>query len=913
VTQLTSAGPGGVPGDINLDPGLGDGTDAGATPRGGGGAGSPSAAPTSPGGPGSGIGPADPARGGSSTPAPSGGGVSGNSGSGSFTPVAHSGGAKTQGSASTGAPAPTGRSTTAAAQVAGTGTGGGTSTSGVNVSQKFGSLPLPFEPNLGQVPASTGVQFYSHGPGFGFYLTADGAATLDLTRPGQSTAPGATVTRDALRLSLDGANPAPRLLAQNEQAGRSNYFTGAQALTNVPQYGQVLEQGVYQGIDAVWGGTSQRQLEQTFVLAPGADPSAIRLHIAGATSLALDGQGNLMIGTGGGTLLMTAPTLSQAGTGDTKQAVTGSMMIRSDGDVGFQVGAYDNTRALTIDPVLVYSSYLGGSGNDQANAIAADGAGDVYAAGSTASTNFPTTTGSYQTSSPGQAAFVTKLNAAGTAYVYSTYLSGSDTDHTDTVTPLGIAVDAAGNAYVTGNTSATDFPTSNAYQGTAGAGGAAFVTKLSATGDDLIYSTFLGNSSASGKAIAVNSAGSAYVTGVTGSGFPTASGALQPAFGGGGSDGFVTKLSQSGSSLEYSTYLGGSGNDWGNGIAVDAAGDAYVTGQAGWIGNGQPGNFPTTTGAFITSRLTQGTTGFVSELNAAGATLTYSTLLGGSATGDVGNAIALDAFGNAYVTGAAVSPNFPTTSGAFQTSFSGSSAAYATKVNAAGSGLVYSTFLSGAAAASGAGIAVDTAGYATVAGQTNGTFPTTAGAVQTAYGGGTSDAFLTRVASDGTALAYSTYLGGSAADSAAGAAVDDFGNAYAAGMTASNNFPTKNPIQGSSGGGNDAWVAKLGLLPAAPVFTAITPDTGWSSSDQDTNAQNLTIKGTSAASATVTVSRSDLGVIGSTTADASGNWSFDYTGTTLPEGVYSFTATATVSGLTSAPSPAFPVIVDLTC
>jgi hypothetical protein len=557
VTHLTSADLTGVPGGLDLDPGLGDATTDSGAAKGGSGAGSPANAPTSSaGGSRSGMAPGDPPPGGSSTPAPSSGGAGGNSGSGALAPSARAGGAKTGGGATlAGATATGSNKTTTAAQIAGTGTGGGTSQAdATNVSRTFGTLPLPIEVNVGQAPAA--VQYLSHGPGFGFYLTADGAATLDLTRPGQDATPGATVTRDALRLSFAGASASPRLLPQAQQAGRSNYLSGTDPtrwLTNVPQFSQVLAQGLYSGIDVAWHSTPDRELEYDFVVAPGADPSAIRLHIDGATSLSLDNQGNLLIGTGGGTLVQSAPVLSQAGSGGARQAVTGSTVILDGSDVGFQVGAYDTTRALTIDPVLIYSTYLGGSGDDKAYAIAADGSGDVYVTGATTSTNFPISTGSYQATSPGQAGFVTKLNAAGNGYVYSTYISGSH--GSDVTTPLSIAVDAAGESYIAGNTTATDFPvTSGVLQGTAGAGGASFVSKFSDTGD-LLYSTYLGNSSTAAKAIAVDSAESAYVTGATGSGFPATSGALQATFGGGaGTDAFVAKLNSAATTLTYSTY-----------------------------------------------------------------------------------------------------------------------------------------------------------------------------------------------------------------------------------------------------------------------------------------------------------------------------------------------------------------------
>ena len=295
--------------------------------------------------------------------------------------------------------------------------------------------------------------------------------------------------------------------------------------------GRSSKKNVYPGIDLVWHAAAGRQLEYDFVVHPGADPSAIQLHISGASGLSTDAQGNLLIQTAGGTLEQRAPVLSQASTNGVSQAVSGSAVLRSNGDITFQAGPYDTTQDLRIDPVLVYSSYLGGSGNDQAYAIAADGAGNAYVTGRTTSVNFPTSSGGYQTSSPGSAVFVTKVNVAGNAYVYSTYLSGSTS--ATTLQANGIAVDATGDAYVAGTTSATNFPTtSNAFQTTGASGGTSgFVTKLDATGDALLYSSYFGPAGTSINAIAVDAQGHAYLTGQTppaasASNFPTTSGRL---------------------------------------------------------------------------------------------------------------------------------------------------------------------------------------------------------------------------------------------------------------------------------------------------------------------------------------------------------------------------------------------------
>jgi hypothetical protein len=400
---------------------------------------------------------------------------------------------------------------------------------------------------------------------------------------------------------------------------------------------------------------------------------------------------------------------------------------------------------------LVYSTYFGGSGGasggDNGNAIAVDSLGNAYVTGRTSSTDFPTTPGAFQTTYAGgfTDAFVFQLNPAGSARVYSTYLGGTDED-----AGHGIAVDSSGNAHVTGHTYSADFPTTlAAFQTTYGGNADAFVTKLNPAGSaPLIYSTFLGGSGLEyGRGIAVGSLGNAYVAGQTDSiNFPVTVGAFQTTSAG-GTHAFVTKLNLTGSApLDYSTYLGGTGPDYGFGIAVDSSGSAYVTGLTSST------NFPTTVGAFQTTFAggiaPGGTDAFVTKFNPAGsAPLVYSTYLGGSSD-DFGQSIALDSAGNAWVTGYTLSANFPTTAGAFQPTYAGGPVdAFVTKLNPAGSApLVYSSYLGGSLNDFGTGIAVDIFGNAYATGYTQSTnFPTTAGAFQTTYGGNT-DGYVTKIA-----------------------------------------------------------------------------------------------------------------------------------------------------------------------
>ena len=713
----------------------------------------------------------------------------------------------------------------------------------IRVSDRYGQIPLSFEANEGQQAEQ--VKFLSRGKGYNLFLT-NGEAVLALRKPNKKTKAPAEQSAAfsekgksqlaIVRTNLVGAKPSPKVTGQKELPGKANYFIGNDPTkwrTDVTTYGKVHYEQVYPGIDLIYYG-NQHQLEYDFVVAPGADPARIRLNITGARKMYVNSRGQLVLQTASGPLRWNKPAIYQEIDGK-RCAVKGKYLLRRGRQLSFRVAAYDALKPLIIDPALVYSTYLGGSNTDLGQAIAIDTAGDAYVTGVTLSTNFPTTGGTAQTAYGGGTgdAFVTKLNSAGNGLVYSTYLGGSGgVGGSDGDNSFGIAVDASGNAYITGYTSSTDFPTTvGAFHRTYGGSGDAFVTMLNSTGSGLMYSTYLGGSDGEqGNGIAVDGGGNAYVTGFTRSAnFPTTLVAFETTPGG-MEDAFVTKLNPTGTGLIYSTYLGGSSNDEGFGIAVDAAGNAYVTGFTGST------NFPTMAGAFQTT-FGGVEDAFVTKLNFAGTGLIYSTYLGGSSN-DEGFGIAVDAAGNAFVTGRTSSINFPTMAGGYQTTFGGSADAFVTKLDSTGIGLVYSTYLGGNNLDGAVGIAVNAAGNAYVTGFTGSTnFPTTPGAFQTTFGG-VQDVFMTILDSAGAGLLYSTYLGGSAFDKGYGLAVDTVGNAYIGGSTESTNFPTTaGTYQTGYGGTSDAFVAKINpaASPTPPPTPTPSPTPGTTSSTASFN------------------------------------------------------------------------------
>jgi hypothetical protein len=536
---------------------------------------------------------------------------------------------------------------------------------------------------------------------------------------------------------------------------------------------------------------------------------------------------------GGRYVLRTAKTEKRRSKNEDRQ----SSLEKRQFEISLEVASYGPTPRLILAPALSYSTYLGGLGFDVATDVAVGSTGSVYVTGYTNSAGFPPAsvtrigpgTGSCGSGAdiyPCFDAFVAKLDPTGSRLEYVTYFGGSGDDYA-----TGIAVDGSGNAYVTGFTNSADWPTAHAPQASPGGGLCgnanpepcfdAFVAKLDATGTTLLYSTYLGGSADDcGQGIAVDSAGSVVVTGFTASAdFPT-TGTLQSVHAG-RYDAFVTKLEPAGSSLVYSTYWGGSADDYGTSIALDPAGNAYATGYT------NSPDFPTASALQATSG--GGTCGtppsieacfdaYVVKVNADGSQLIYSTYLGGSG-GDYGRGLAVDASGDAYVTGLTTSTDFPVTAGALQITGGGTSVdAFVTKLDPTGSSAVYSTYLGGTGAEAGFDIAVDTAGNAYLAGYAYGNGLPLASPIQAANGG-YYDAFLAMLNATGSALVFSTYLGGSGNEEARGVAVDPSGNAYLTGRTFSPDFPvTPGAFQTSYGSGAfDGFVAKLTNL-ALPVL-----------------------------------------------------------------------------------------------
>lgn len=769
----------------------------------------------------------------------------------------------------------------------------------------YGRLPLSFVPNQGQTAGQ--VRFQASGSGYSIFLT-ESSAVLELIKPDSPNTAGpaassshgvSTASKDFIRMELAGARPHPQPTGVDELPGTVNYFIGndpAQWRRGVPTYAKVRYAGVYPGVDLIYYG-NQQQLEYDFVVAPQANAGSIRLHFKGAEKLNLARSGDLAISAKHGKIAFHRPEIYQMADGR-REPVHGQFVLLDKNAVGFSVGKYDHSRALIIDPILAYSTYLGGAGyhipagpiccGDYGNSIAVDSEGSVYVAGVAGSGNFPTVKGSVQTVNTDCAgcgtprsngvAFVTRLNAAGTQAIYSTFLGGSG-DYFYGDAAKGIAVDAFGDAYVTGYTGSAGtvpngFPvTAGAYQTTnkTAAAGAftAFVSKLSPDGTTLLYSTYLGGSgyntgvSTGGdtaNGIAVDDLGDAIVAGTTFStDFPVTAGAFQSSNKASairGSNLFVTELDPAGHSLLYSTYLGGTGvstkdfagADYGTGVAVDSDGNAYVTGYAHSL------DYPTTKGAYQTANLADhslNSTGasnlnaVVTKIDFTGAQLVYSTYLGGTGNpyyGDEALGIAVDADGNAYITGQTGSPDFPTTPGAYQTSFQESVNAWSgfvTKLNSDGTDLWYSTFLGGATPAGERGgdttsaIAIDDSGDAFVTGTVYTLkLPVTSDAYQAqnneVQNGGANyyagNAFLTELSSDGSTLEYSSYLGGTGPDAGNAIAVDNQGNAYVTGSTEScagtgtQAFPTTTgAVQGISGAckaGNtsatNAFISKFG-------------------------------------------------------------------------------------------------------
>ena len=670
-------------------------------------------------------------------------------------------------------------------------------------------LPLTFEANHGQFDAP--VRFLSRTPRYTMFLT-----------------PSETVLRlngaqhDVIRWHLSGANADPSIRGEQPLETRTNYFRGNDRRnwrTDVDNFGQVRYERVYPGVDLVFRG-NQQQVEYDFTVAPNANAKQIRFAFDGVDSMTTRKDGSLLLRTPHGTLVQSRPLVYQETDGgrrivDARYRVNGK-------SVGFTLGSYDHSKPLIIDPVLDWSTYLGGSDVDLSYSIALDSSGNAYVTGVSGSTDFPTVNPIQGTKAFDWDVMVAKINAAGTAIVYSTYIGGNGGNEYG----LAIAVDSSGNAYVGGGTNSSDFPvTGGAIQSTYGGTGAyrdAFALKINAAGSALVYSTYLGGSGDEmAYGITADSSGNAYLAGYT----ETASlpwisgGAVQPTHAG-STDGFVIKIDSSGANV-WATYLGTSGSDGLGSVRVDGSGNVWVGGST------DSSSWPGVNGSSAQSTYAGGGDAVITEINAAGTAVLYSTYLGGSDYDDL-QGLALDSSGNVYVSGTTLSTSFPGVTGSsIQPSNAGSYDIYVAKLNPTLTSITWATYLGGSDFDENQDIAVDSSGNVYVAGMTNSTDFPVSSAIQSTYGGGDVDAVAVKINAAGTAISYSTYLGGSDADQCYGGAVDGSGNFYLTGFTASNDFPgtSGSAIQSTYGGSTDAWVAKIGSS-ASPSVTSLSPTSG---------------------------------------------------------------------------------------
>ncbi len=624
------------------------------------------------------------------------------------------------------------------------------------VVEAFRAAPLMFIENVGQFDPR--VRFQVRGASANLWLTSDalwvtveegdGERTREdvgFRSPSSADRETAAEPRTrrgvALKLSFRSANPSPRLEPFGRLETSVNYFIGndpAGWRPNVPVWAGVRYVDIYPGVDLEvlsergrWTWRLVAGESAAAALAPA--PSPVALQVEGAEALAVDG-GYVQATTALGKVAL--PLLEVQQQIWSPRAITPGIA----GDTiyaPFASGGAIDDLLLSGQRAsdLLYATFLGGGEGDWANEVAVDATGNAYVAGSTRSSDFPTTPGAYDTThNESTDAFVARLNPSGSDLLYATFLGGDGSDYGD-----GVAVDATGNAYVTGSNGSSDFPTtSGAYDTTHNGGADVFVSKLNPSGSDLLYATFLGGGGDDrGKGIAVDGSGSAYVTGWTFSpDFPTTPEAYDTTYNG-WYDAFVARVNPSGSALLYGTFLGGGGWDGGNDIAVDGPGNAYVV---GWTASS---DFPTTSGAYDTTH-NGSVDAFVARVNPSGSDLFYATFLG-AGDGDDGLGIAVDGSGNAYVTGSTSSPDFPTTSGAYGTTHNGGGDAFVGRLNPSGSDLLYATFLGGSGDDRGKGVAVDDSGNAYVTGFTESfDFPTTPGTYDTTHNGGR-DAFVARL------------------------------------------------------------------------------------------------------------------------------------------------------------------------
>jgi hypothetical protein len=699
-------------------------------------------------------------------------------------------------------------------------------------SAQFGQLPLSFVPNTGQ--ADPQVRFQASGLGGTLFFTPN-EIVLALPRleesgraPRLDRHPNATHPQAAKRaplitqLRFEDPNPATRMLGGQILPGKANYFQGndpARWHTNVATYAGITYSALYPGVDLHYDGANGR-LKGTYTVAPGADPSRIRWRYNGAAGMQIDsttGDLRIELSEDDAPLIERAPVAWQQI--DRRHVpVAVRYIVGRDGAVGFALGRYDPTRALTIDPTLEYSTFLGGSGLDVGNGIVADQSGNIYVTGSTTSPDFPISTPVQATYGgatcqfphiygPCTDAFVAKFNSNG-QLVYSTYLGGDQQD-----TSVSIAVDRFGSAYITGDTWSTNFPASRALLPPSGGGGEdGFVAKLGPSGSTLVYGLYLGGNSADHPhGIAVDTSGAAIVTGETLSTTFPAIHAMQ-SINRGEMEGFVTKVATDGRTLIFSTYLGGDSSDNSQSVALDNNGAIYLTGLT------TSSNFPIAN-PFQSSRHRE-VDAFVTKLRSDGSSIIYSTYFGGDG-GDSSYDIAVDSAGSAYIAGLTYSANLPLLNPAQAQALPGNNA-FVAKFSPAGNTLSYSTFIGNDAAYS---VAVDADGYAYVTGYTQSESFPLEHPIQARLQGQV-NSFVTKLNRAGNALLFSSYLGGSTQDYGYGIDVDNAGHIYVAGRTFSSDFPTVHAFQPTDNGIFDngspsAFVARIHIPTTTIVNTLV--------------------------------------------------------------------------------------------
>ena len=772
----------------------------------------------------------------------------------------------------------------------------------------YGRLPMLFEA-LGDQDGVT-RRYVARGSGFQAAISRRGAQVALPGPAGPDSGALAANAMTVVEIAFADANARASIRGLDAQSTRIHHLrssSGVPDRTDVATYARVAIDALYPGIDAVFYGNAQR-LEYDLVIAPGADPSQVRLRVDGIIGVELVDDGDLRLDTGQGAMTLLRPFAYQERDGARKHVESG-YVVGAGNVVGIRVGAYDRSRRLVIDPVMSYATYLGGSLTERGTAVAIDANGNAYVTGFTTSPDFPLLS-AYDRSLGKRNdidVFVAKLNPQGTGLVYATYLGGA----TGVDRGIGIAVDASGNAYVAGVTSGGDFPvTAGAYQQATPLGGA-FIAKLAPAGNALVYSTYVAGARAA--SIAVDATGSALVTGSASTSFATTVDALQRTLAPGLTEGgFVLKLDPAGSAASYATFLPGNGSNQGNAIAVDRQDNAYV---AGWT---TAADFPTID-AFQPALKGQ-RDGFVVKLDPAGSRIIYSTYLGGLLD-DAINAIAVDAEGSAYVAGETYSSDFPSLD-AFQPRKSGfrlvnSSLgnAFVAKIDATGSQLHYSSFLGGEICTSycqslfglpqfpgdaAYGIAVDDTGHAYVTGlaQTY-TFPLVDSAAPRKQQDNQDSAFVAKVSASGGSLLFSTFLrtGYGYTDdkvtpippgSAAGVAAGADGAAYVTGYTdGTGQFqPTPAAFQTVNGGSQGAYVVRF----AGPSATLALETSSAYVESPASAALTATIAGVSMAGSVALMSGASALAYAPIVANKA---VFDVK---LPVGIHSLSALLTVPG-----------------